>query len=80
MLDSGVEKVNKPAVYVINSVSQNFPTSATVLRGYLTESDGDVVLSTTLPRKTSWEQAGEQRIKEKKRVLRGAVQRRREGR
>jgi hypothetical protein len=37
----------------------------TVLRGYLTQSDGDAVLSTTLPRDTSCGQAQEQRIKEK---------------
>ena len=52
----------------------------TVLRGYLTQSAGDVVLSTTLPRDTSFGQAREQRIKEKRWVLKCAVQRRREGR
>ena len=31
-----------------------------VLRGYLTQSDGDAVLSTTLPRNTSCGQAREQ--------------------
>jgi hypothetical protein len=51
-----------------------------VLRGYLTQSDGDAVLSTTLPRNTSWEQVREQRIKEKRWVFRCGVQRRREGR
>jgi hypothetical protein len=44
-----------------------------VLRGYLTQSDGDVVLSTTLPRDTSCGQAGEQRIKEKRWVFRCGV-------
>jgi hypothetical protein len=34
-----------------------------VLRGYLTQSDGDAVLSTTLPGDTSCGQAREQRIK-----------------
>jgi hypothetical protein len=50
----------------------------TVLRGYLTQSDGAAVLSTTLPRDTSFGQAWEQRIKEKRWVLRCGVQRRRE--
>jgi len=36
----------------------------TVLRGYLTQSDGDAVLSTTLPRNTICMQEREQRIKE----------------
>jgi hypothetical protein len=35
-----------------------------ILRGYLTQSDGDAVLSTTWPRNTSCGQAQEQRIKE----------------
>jgi len=35
-----------------------------VLRGYLTQSDGDAVLSTILPRNTICGQAREQRIKE----------------
>jgi hypothetical protein len=52
----------------------------TVLRGYLTQSDGDAVLSTTLPRDTSFGQAWEQKIKEERWVFRCAVQRRREGR
>jgi hypothetical protein len=52
----------------------------TVLRGYLTQSDGDAVLSTTLPRDTSCGQAREQRIKEKRWMFRCGVQRRREGR
>jgi len=52
----------------------------TVLRGYLIQSDGDAVLSTTLPKNTSFGQAREQRIKEKKWVYRCGVQRRREGR
>jgi hypothetical protein len=34
----------------------------TVLRGYLTQSDGDAVLSTTLPIDTSCGQAREQKI------------------
>jgi hypothetical protein len=52
----------------------------TVLRGYLTQSDGDAVLSTTLTKNTSCGQAREQRIKEKRWVFRRGVQRRREGR
>jgi len=52
----------------------------TALRGYLTQSDGDVVSSTTLPRDSSCGHAREQRIKEKRWVLRCGVQRRREGR
>ncbi len=51
-----------------------------VLRGYLTPSDGDAVLSTTLPKDTSCVQAREQRIKEESWVLSCAVQRRRDGR
>jgi hypothetical protein len=51
-----------------------------VLRGSLTQSNGAAVLSTTLPRHTSCGQAREQRIKEKRWVLRCGVQRRREGR
>jgi len=51
-----------------------------VLRGYLIQSDGDVVLSTSLPGNTSFGQAREQRIKEKRGVSRCGVQRRREGR
>jgi hypothetical protein len=52
----------------------------TVLRGYLTQSDGDAVLSTTLPRNTRCGQAREQRIKEERWVTSCTVQRRREGR
>jgi hypothetical protein len=52
----------------------------TVLRGYLTQSDGDAVLSTTLPRDTGCGQAREQRIKDKGWVLWCGVQRRREAR
>jgi len=37
----------------------------TVLRGNLTPSDGDVVLSTTLPGDTSCGQAREQRIRKR---------------
>jgi hypothetical protein len=51
-----------------------------VLRGYLTQSDGDAVLSTTLPIDTSCGQAREQNIWEKRGVLSSAVHRRREGR
>jgi hypothetical protein len=38
----------------------------TVLRGYLTQSDGDAVLSTTLLREMGREQAREQRIREER--------------
>ena len=51
-----------------------------VLRGNLTQADGDVVLSTTIPKGMLCEQAREQRIMEKGRVLKCAVQSRREGR
>jgi hypothetical protein len=36
--------------------------STSVLRGYLIQSDGDVVLSTTMPRNVSCVQEREQRI------------------
>ncbi len=51
-----------------------------VLRGNLTQSDGDAVLSTTFLKDTSCVQAREQRKKEESRVLSCAVQRRRERR
>jgi len=42
------------------------PTNATVLRGNLTLSDGDAVLSTALPWDTRCGQAREQRLEEKR--------------
>jgi len=64
---------------MVEAIVEDLGISA-VLRGYLTPSDGDAVLSTSLPRNTNCGQAREQRIKEKRWVLLCAVQRRREGR